>query len=132
MAITVLRFVTGSRRLPFGLRGGVFTIAYELRRKLPVDTPRLDELTEQLSWFEANLAIPSRFSRSRHPRAQESAISWIKSEAGEHVRRLRLLAALVEALGNVPIEEVRTERPGYVVFEDAHQVVALPFADTLR
>ncbi|AGB44491.1 hypothetical protein Mesau_02048 [Mesorhizobium australicum WSM2073] len=132
MADTVLRFVTHSTHPPFGYRSGVFKVAYELRRTLPPLTPRFEDMAEQLSWFETNLAVPTRFSTSRHPRAQETAISWIRSSAKEHVRRLRLLVALVEELGHTAIDEIRTERPGYVVFEDDHQVVALPFADTPR
>jgi hypothetical protein len=132
MADTVLRFVTHSTHPPFGHRSGLFKVAYKLRGTWPSETPRLEEMAEQLSWFEANLAIPTRFSTSRQPRARETAISWIKSGAIEHVRRLRLLVALVEEIGDVAIEEVRTDRPGYVVFEDGHQIVALPFADTPR
>jgi len=56
-------------------------------------------------------------------------LSWIRASAQEHLNRLRRLAALAEAGGSV-IDELRTTRPGYVVYEDAHQVVALPFADT--
>ncbi|MER8880819.1 hypothetical protein [Mesorhizobium sp. M0684] len=78
------------------------------------------------------MAEPTRFSASRHPRAQETAISWVKASADEHVRRLRLLVALVEEAGRIRIDELRTKRPGYIVFEDDHQVVALPFADTPR
>lgn len=78
------------------------------------------------------MAEPSCFSASRYPRAQETALSWVKATANEHVRRLRLLVSLVEQAGHLKIVELRTERPGYVVFEDDHQVVALPFADTPR
>jgi hypothetical protein len=132
MANTVLRFVTHSTHPPFGYRSGVFKVAYELRRTLPPATPRFEDMAEELNWFETNLAVPTRFSTSRHPRAQETAIGWIKSSAKEHVRRLRLLVALVQELGHITIDEIRTERPGYVVFEDDHQVVALPFADSPR
>lgn len=110
----------------------MFKVAYELRRSQSSATPFIGEILEQLAWFEANMAEPSRFSASRHPRAQETALSWVKAAATEHVQRLRLLAALVEQAGHLRIAELRTERPGYVVFEDDHQVVALPFADTPR
>ncbi|WP_139802465.1 hypothetical protein [Aurantimonas sp. 22II-16-19i] len=132
MSGTVIRFVTRSTHRPFGHRSGVFKIAYQLRRESPTASPHLPELEELLSWFERNLATPTRFSTSRHPRAQESAISWVRASAGDHVRKLRRLALLVEEAGDICIDELRTERPGYVVFEDDHQVVALPFADTPR
>jgi hypothetical protein len=129
---TLIRFVTHSTHPPLGYRSGVFKIAYELRRAHPITVPLLEELSEQLVWFEANMAEPKRLSVSRHPRAQETALSWMKASADEHVRRLRLLVTLVEQVGHLRIAELRTERPGYVVFEDDHQVVALPFADTPR
>lgn len=94
--------------------------------------PGVEGIAEQLAWFEANMAQPDRLSASRHPRAQETALSWVKASADEHVRRLRLLATLVEQVGHFGIDQLRTERPGYIVFEDDHQVVALPFADTPR
>jgi hypothetical protein len=129
---TVIRFVTHATHPPFGHRSGVFKVAYALRRALPPAAPFIEELAEQLAWFETNMAEPTRFSTSRHPRAQETAISWVKADADEHVRRLRLVAALVEEAGRLRTDELRTDRPGYVVFEDEHQVVALPFADTPR
>ncbi|RWP65635.1 hypothetical protein [Mesorhizobium sp.] len=132
MSGTFLRFVTHSTHLPFGHRSGVFNVAYALRREPPPAVSCVEELAEHLSWFEANMAEPTRFSASRHPRAQETAISWVKASADEHVRRLRLLVALVEEAGRIRIDELRTKRPGYIVFEDDHQVVALPFADRPR
>jgi len=39
------------------------------------------------------------------------------------------LVAILEAHG-VGVEVIRTSRPGYVVYEDMHQVMAEPYADT--
>ena len=39
---------------------------------------------------------------------------------------MRELAALL-AHKDLAVEELRTSRPGYVVFEDEYQVVAIPF-----
>jgi hypothetical protein len=36
---------------------------------------------------------------------------------------------ILEAHG-VVVERIRTQRPGYIVYEDEHQVAAYPFADT--
>jgi hypothetical protein len=132
MSETFLRFVTHSTHRPFGHRSGVFKVAYALRRELPPAASCAVELTEQLSWFEVNMEEPSQFSASHHPHAQDTALSWVKASADEHVRRLRLLINLVEEAGDLEIDELRTKRPGYIVFEDSHQVVALPFADTPR
>ena len=125
---TVLRFVTQATHPPFGHRTGVFQIAYEIHGA----SPWMTSLGEQLQWFEQSLKTPARLSVSRHPRAKETALSWVKATAIEHVERLRALVSMVEAISDVRLEELRTDRPEYVVFEDEHQVVALPFADTPR
>jgi hypothetical protein len=39
------------------------------------------------------------------------------------------LAAVLEQHG-VSVEMLRTSKPGYVVYEDRYQVVAVPFRDT--
>ncbi len=82
-----------------------------------------------LAWFDAHLARPRRFARARrsHPRA--IAISWFKPGATEHIGRMRAMAAILDAHG-IHVEVVTSRRPGYVVYEDRHQIAAVPFADT--
>ena len=46
-----------------------------------------------------------------------------------HIRRMREYQQTLETYG-LTVEMLRTERPGYIVYEDEHQVVAYPFADT--
>ena len=53
----------------------------------------------------------------------------MRGSALEHIAHLRRLVTLVEAAG-IEVDELRTNRPGYVVYQDDQQVVALPFADT--
>lgn len=127
----LIRFVTDARHAPYGHRSGILQAAYGLLADGGPADPQQAELRSLVDWFERHLAKPSRFTVSRYPRAQETAISWIRGSAREHVVRLRRLVALVEAAG-IAVTELRTRRPGYVVYEDDHQVVALPFADTAR
>jgi hypothetical protein len=125
----LIRFVTRTRHPPHGHRSGVVKAAYALWRANSLATQEHEELRTILDWLEEHLERPARLSVSRHPRAQSTALSWIRASAQEHLSRLRRLAALAEAGGAV-IDELRTTRPGYVVYEDVHQVVAFPFADT--
>jgi hypothetical protein len=126
-----IRFVTTRRHEPYGHRSGIFATAYEICRTHDLGEAERQELRALLDWFEASLAIPDRLAASKHPRAKNNAISWVRASAHEHTKRLRRLAALVAASGTV-VDEIRTTRPGYVLYEDGHQVVALPFADTPR
>jgi len=64
----------------------------------------------------ANLAVPTRFNRTTskaHYRRNATGISWFRDSAHEHITRIHDLA-----------------RIGFVVYEDEHQVVAEPFANT--
>jgi hypothetical protein len=56
------------------------------------------------------------------------AISWFKLSATEHVSRMRELVALLEHK-DIAVEEFRTDKPGYIVYDDAHQVAAIPFTN---
>jgi hypothetical protein len=127
----LLRFVTTKRHAPYGHRSGIFTVAYDLWREETLATPANDELRKLLDWFNDNLPLPARFAASQRPHAAETAVSWLRASARDHVTRLRRVAALVDAAG-IGVEELRTKRPGYIVYQDIHQVVALPFADTPR
>jgi hypothetical protein len=126
---TVIRFVTERRHAPYGHRTGIFQVAYRLRRSTTLIEPERSKLRALLNWFNDNLATPDRLAPSRRPHGAETAISWIRASANQHVVQLRRLAAIVGNAG-VGVCELRTTRPGYVVYQDAHQVVALPFADT--
>ena len=129
MAGVLLRFVLPHAHPDTGVEEGVFRTAYTLRDSpgtRPQDQAALKDL---LSWFEANLALPKRFNSSKskgYYRRKTAGISWLKSTAFEHIAKMRLLVAILESNG-FQISQVSTDRPGYVVFEDDHQVVAEPF-----
>jgi hypothetical protein len=127
----LIRFVTAKRHPPYGHRTGIFQAAYAISREGGLEAVEHQKLLDLLQWFRDNLAEPDRLSVSRHPRADETAISWMKTSAREHVAQLRLVVTLITSTGLV-VDQLRTMRPGYVVYEDDHQVVALPFADTRR
>ena len=128
---TVIHFVTRRRHAPYGHRTGIFQVAYHLQRGTTLGEPEHSELRALLNWFNGNLATPDRLAPSRRPHGAETAISWIRASANQHVVQLRRLAAIVGNAG-IAVDELRTTRLGYVVYGDAHQVVALPFADTPR
>jgi hypothetical protein len=90
------------------------------------DKQRYDELCR---WFNRHLPIPGRLSRSRRRSACRNAICWFKAEATEYIDKVRAIAALLQRCG-IPTEMLWTGRPGYVVYEDAYQVAAVPFRDT--
>lgn len=110
---------------------GLFLAASWVRDAEQAPHAELVRLQVIRDWFNEHLDKPRRFNRSRRHNRRRKAISWFKPSAREHIRRAREMAGIVSAHG-YPIRELRTLRPGYVVYEDAFQVVAEPFADTPR
>jgi hypothetical protein len=56
-------------------------------------------------------------------------VCWFKPDAGECVTRAFELARLVGRHG-ISTRILKTRHPGYVIYEDRYQVVAVPFRDT--
>ena len=57
-------------------------------------------------------------------------VRWFKPSAREHIARAYEMVCLLEQNG-VYVQAIKTRRPGYIVYQDEHQVVAEPFADGL-
>lgn len=124
-----IRFVILANDPDSGRRQGLFQAMSDLEHEgglLPHEQSMYDEVYE---WFRRNLKKPRCLTRSSKPHAKKVALSWFKDSAAEHIKKMHLLAQALEAHG-IPVELVRTERPGYVVYEDEFQVAAEPFNDT--
>jgi hypothetical protein len=128
---TLLRFVIPDRHEDSGFRDGFFRTAYRLRRQHVMSSLEHEKLDELLKWFGSHLDVPERFNRSsskgRHLR-NARGISWFKHTASEHVSKAQQIVALLRKYG-VNVYEIRTIRPGYVVYSDDCQIVAEPFND---
>ena len=103
----LLRFVLQRRHPDTGVAEGVFGAAYELR--------------------DGTVIAASDRSKSKgYYRKRGTGISWLKPTADEHIAKIRALITILEKNG-YHVSQITTDRPGYVVFEDDHQVVAEPF-----
>lgn len=124
-----VRFVIHQKDPDSGRRQGLFQAIDLLERS---DELRADErvrLEEARAWFRANLAVPDRFARSSKSHAHKAAIGWFRHDATEHIAKMRVIADLLAAHGYL-VEMIRTDRPGYIVYEDEYQIAAEPFGDT--
>ena len=124
-----IRFVVDDIDNDSGKRRGVFQAAYGLRNSGALTDYDDARLAEALRWFNAHLAKPSRLSRTRRPNRAARAICWFKTGAAEHLARIREVRRILDTYG-VAVEMITSRRPGYVVYEDYHQVAAHPFAET--
>lgn len=127
---TYLRFVVADIDEDSGKELGVFQAVLRLREdgKLLQHEEELHDGTRQ--WFNENLEKPTRFTASKPPfyRKQNKAISWFKDTAKDHLTHVRDLVAILQNHG-ISVRTLKTDCPGYVVYEDEYQMVAEPFAD---
>jgi len=116
-----VRFVVLEIHPYSGQQVGVFHAVRYLRDDGILSPEEHARARELMEWFNDNMELPSRFSRSNKHGAQTKAISWFKPTAGEHISRMWELCQILEGHG-------RASRPGYVVYEDDVQVTAETFS----
>ena len=126
MTETYVRFVIAQRDERSDQQLGIFSALYEMEKAGQLAAHELEWFVTLERWFDQNLKRPSRFAWSTRPNAPRRAITWLKMSAKEHVAGMRELASLLRHK-DIQVEELRTERPGYVVYEDDFQVAAIPF-----
>jgi hypothetical protein len=127
--LTFLRFVVNAQDSDSGHRQGLFQAAAALAAAGVMHEHELAEYEDHRRWFSQNLKKPDRLDISSRPHSRAQALSWFKSTATDHIAHMRVLARLLESHG-VTTEMIRSSRPGYVLYEDDHQVAAYPFAET--
>jgi hypothetical protein len=125
---TFIRFAVVARDETSDQQTGIFTALYRLERAGELSPHESEWFAGIARWFNANLKRPDRLAWSSRPNAPERAISWLKLSATEHIARMRELAALLD-YKDIAVEEFRTDKPGYIVYEDDHQVAAIPFTN---
>jgi hypothetical protein len=127
-----IRFVLTRRHPESNVEDGTFGVAYELRDSPRVESADRDLLTVNLAWFEKNLNTPDRFNRTKSKgfyRRPARGIAWFKDTATDHLARMHLINAVLERYGHA-VTMLAESRIGYVIYDDAFQVVAEPFSDT--
>lgn len=111
---------------------GVIGAAYALLKPDNLSDELARELRRSIRWFEEHLVVPKRFNRTTSKgwyRRETRGISWLRASAVEHVLAMAELARCVAQCGH-PTAEIRTQRVGYLIYEDEVQVVAEPFRET--
>lgn len=126
-----VRFVTAELDEDSHQRLGIFQAAFRLKEKGVLTQPEEIYLKEIDSWFDKNLDQPDRFTSAKSPyyRRRQDGISWFRDSAREHINKIRELIALLANHG-VSTEMVKSDRPGYVLYQDQFQIVAVPFSDS--
>ena len=124
-----IRFVVHIKDEGSGKRQGIFQTLVAVREEGLLYEYEIERVKEIHKWFNENLVKPSSFNRSSKPHALNKAISWFKDSAKEQIAYMRELARILEGHG-IEVIVLQTERPGYIVYEDEHQITAEPFTET--
>jgi hypothetical protein len=108
---------------------GIFHAIRELKDKNELLQHEIIQMDNVMEWFAKNLEKPGKFNRSKRRHAQDKAISWYKDTAMDHLNKMHEIKGVLNLHG-INVNILKTEKPGYIVYEDNFQVCAEPFTDT--
>jgi hypothetical protein len=114
-----IRFQTEVRSPQTGLPLGLFRASVKLRADFELPSYMDEMLEESLEWFNDNLIVPRLGSQRGRP------IFWFRTEADDCLAQIWNLVALFNEEG-LYVEQRTTLRPGHIVYQDAHQIAAIP------
>lgn len=117
-----VRFVIGRKDEDSHVEQGIFQAAALALEWQNITGSDADELNELRAWFGDNLGKPSSFGRDKH----RLGICWFKTAATRHISRIWEMVNVLERNG-IYVKQIRTDKPGYVIYEDEWQLVAEPF-----
>jgi hypothetical protein len=117
-----IRFVIGCKDEESHVEQGIFQAAAEALERLNISGSDADELNELRAWFSENLEKPTSFGRDK----LRLGICWFKTGSTEHISRIREMVHILERNG-IFVKKIRTDRPGYAIYQDEWQIVAEPF-----
>ena len=117
-----LRFVIDRKDEDSHVEQGIFQAAARALEWQGITGSDADELNELRAWFSENLGKPTSFGRDK----LRLGICWFKTESVEHISRIWEMVRILERNG-IYVKKIRTDKPGYVIYEDEWQLVAEPF-----
>jgi hypothetical protein len=117
-----IRFVIGREDDESHVGQGIFQAAARALEWRDITGSDADELNELRRWFSENLDRPTSFGRNK----LRLGICWFKTGSTEHISRIWEMVRILERNG-IYVKKIKTDRPGYVIYEDEWQLVAEPF-----
>jgi hypothetical protein len=117
-----IRFVIGRKDEGSHVEQGIFQAAALALEWQNITGSDADELNKLRDWFSENLRKPTSFGRDK----LRLGICWFKTRSTEHISRIWEMVRILERNG-IYVKKVRTDKPGYVIYEDEWQLVAEPF-----
>jgi hypothetical protein len=117
-----IRFVIGRKDEESQVEQGIFQAVAQALEWENITGSDADELNEMRAWFNKNLGKPTSFGRDKF----RFGVCWFKTGSTEHISRIWEMVHILERNG-IYVKKIRTDKPGYVIYEDEWQLVAEPF-----
>jgi hypothetical protein len=117
-----VRFVIDRKDEDSHIEQGIFQAVARAREWQTITGSDAHQLSDLKAWFSKNLEKPTSFGRSK----LRLGICWFKTDAAEHISRIWEMVHILERNG-IYVKKIRTDKPGYVIYEDEWQLVAEPF-----
>ncbi len=124
-----IRFVIHNNDPESGRSQGLFQAISDLEHAGSLSHYQQTQYDLVYEWFRHNLKKPRELSRSKKPHTKNVALSWFKDTATEHIAKIREICSILNE-HDIETKMIRSEKPGYIVYEDSFQVAAEPFSDT--
>jgi hypothetical protein len=125
-----LRFVSREIDEDSRVSAGLFRAAYKLIEEVCLPDYEYDALREPMKWFNEHMESPYNF-RLQPADLADRSLCWFRSTATEHLRRAWEMVAFLEQR-DIFIRMIKTEAPGYILYEDEAQVLAFPYKHMRR
>lgn len=125
-----IRFVNHEIDEDSGVSQGLFCAAARLMDDVKLSEYEHEVLMESIAWFERHLRNPYRF-RLKPKHVAYRSICWFRSTATDHVHHAWQMVAILEER-DIFMRMIKTDVPGYIVYEDEAQVLAFPYDDLRR
>ncbi len=117
-----IRFVIDRKDEDSHVEQGVFQATSQALERRTITGSDADEINELRMWFNENLDKPTSFGRDK----LRLGICWFRTGSAEHIARIWEMVRILERNG-IYVKKIRTDRPGYKIYEDEWQLVAEPF-----
>lgn len=125
------RFVITENEKQFGRPLGIFQALFSLKDFDLIEEYDWTWYNQIVDWFGDNLVEPDNFSRSQKKYAKPLGICWYKPTAHEYISKMYELVTFLNQY-NIEVVILKSDKPGYIVYEDEHQIVAEPFSNKMK
>lgn len=106
-------------------RKGIFAAMGDLKRSQKMSEEEIAWYANIAEWFNKTLLNPTCFDPPIADGIKFRAKSWFSVSATEFISQSRAVVDLLTKYG-VVVTELRSEKPGKILYEDNFQIVVLP------